>query len=61
MPGMDGFEVCARIREPALNRSTPVVFVTASTDSSMRDRMELVGGNDFSSNHFSFLKSSLKR
>ena len=32
MPGMDGFELCTRIRATALNRTTPVIFVTSMTD-----------------------------
>src|SRR2546426_5710002 len=32
MPGMDGFELCSKIRETQLNRSTPVVFVTGMND-----------------------------
>lgn len=32
MPGMDGFELCANIRTISLNRTTPVVFVTAMRD-----------------------------
>jgi Response regulator receiver domain len=32
MPGMDGFEVCTKIHETTLNRSTPVVFVTIVSD-----------------------------
>ena len=32
MPGMDGFELCTKIRDTALNRATPVVFVTHQGD-----------------------------
>ena len=27
MPGMDGFEICSKIRDTVPNRTTPVVFV----------------------------------
>jgi CheY-like chemotaxis protein len=46
MPGMDGFEVCSKIRETAPNRATPVVFVTAHDDFETRARMDRHGGND---------------
>lgn len=46
MPGMDGFEVCARIRESNLNKTTPVVFVTRHSDFESRAKSTLVGGQD---------------
>ena len=33
MPGMDGFEVCRRIKENPVNREVPIVFLTAKNDS----------------------------
>lgn len=32
MPGMDGFEVCRRIKEQTLAENTPIIFLTARTD-----------------------------
>lgn len=32
MPGMDGFEVCKRIRQQEKNHDAPVIFVSAHTD-----------------------------
>ena len=46
MPGMDGFEVCARIRETVPNHATPVVFVTGQSDFDARAQMGRNGGND---------------
>ncbi len=46
MPGMDGFEVCSRIRESDLNRSTPVVFVTGLKDFESQTTSIVSGGND---------------
>jgi CheY-like chemotaxis protein len=46
MPGMDGFEVCSKIRETIPNRATPVVFVTGQSDLETRARMSRSGGND---------------
>jgi CheY-like chemotaxis protein len=47
MPGLDGFEVCARIRENSANRRTPVVFLTGSEGAALRAQAEVCGGNDF--------------
>jgi sigma-B regulation protein RsbU (phosphoserine phosphatase) len=33
MPGMDGFEVCSRIKETTDNGEIPIIFITAKTDS----------------------------
>jgi CheY-like chemotaxis protein len=46
MPGMDGFEVCTKIRESQLNKDTPVVFVTRHSDFDSRAKSVLVGGQD---------------
>jgi CheY-like chemotaxis protein len=45
MPGMDGFVVCSKIRETALNRATPVVFVTAQPDADTHAGMIRSGGD----------------
>jgi CheY-like chemotaxis protein len=47
MPGMDGFEVCAKIRESGPNRNTPVVFVSGQNDFNVRNLMSASGGSDF--------------
>ena len=46
MPGMDGFEVCLKIRETVLNRRAPVVFVSVQNDFAARANSTLSGGND---------------
>jgi CheY-like chemotaxis protein len=46
MPGMDGFELCGKIRASVTNKMTPVVFVTALSDFENRTRSTLSGGND---------------
>ena len=46
MPGMDGFEVCAKIRDTVPNCATPVVFVTGHSDFDTRAKMSRNGGND---------------
>jgi DNA-binding response OmpR family regulator len=46
MPGMDGIELCGKIRASVTNKMTPVVFVTALSDFENRTRSALSGGND---------------
>jgi putative two-component system response regulator len=47
MPGMDGFEVCRRIKANPATRLTPVVLVTGLGDSEARLRGIEVGADDF--------------
>jgi two-component system cell cycle response regulator len=47
MPGMDGFEVCRRIKENPSTAHIPVVMVTALTDSSDRIKGLEAGADDF--------------
>lgn len=47
MPGMDGFEVCRRIKQNAESAHIPVVMVTALSDSSDRVRGLEAGADDF--------------
>ncbi|HTE49497.1 MAG TPA: hybrid sensor histidine kinase/response regulator [Kofleriaceae bacterium] len=47
MAGMDGFAVCARIRELPGGADTPVIFLTALRDVDTFDRALGAGGDDF--------------
>jgi CheY-like chemotaxis protein len=47
MPGMDGFVVCEKLHQLALNRLTPVVFVTSLDDTNSRAKAEASGGCGF--------------
>jgi putative two-component system response regulator len=47
MPVMDGYEVCARMRQNHLTRLTPVVLVTSLDDRSDRIRGLDAGADDF--------------
>lgn len=47
MPGMDGFEVCKRIKADPATAHIPVVIVTALTDSSDRIKGLEAGADDF--------------
>jgi CheY-like chemotaxis protein len=46
MPGMDGFEVCERIRKTTLNRRTPIVFVTSHDNLESRAKLVTKGAQD---------------
>jgi CheY-like chemotaxis protein len=46
MPGLNGYEVCQKLRATAVNAKTPVVFVTALTDFETRAQSALSGGTD---------------
>jgi CheY-like chemotaxis protein len=46
MPGMDGFELCEKIRETSLNRHTPIVFVTSHDNFSSRAKLVTKGAQD---------------
>src|SRR5262245_44921352 len=52
MPGMDGFEVCRRLRADARLAEVPVVMVTALDDRDSRLQGLEVGADDFISKPF---------
>ncbi len=47
MPGMDGFEVCNRIKSRTDWRSIPILFITAKTDEPSIIHAFDVGGSDY--------------
>ena len=47
MPGMDGFEVCRRIKQRAASRLTPVVLVTGLNDRASKIKGIEAGADDF--------------
>lgn len=47
MAQMDGFELCAAIREDAVLGRTPVVLVTSLTDEASKRKGKMVGATDF--------------
>ena len=47
MPGMDGYEVCRRLKSTASTAHIPVVMVTALTDQAERVRGLEAGADDF--------------
>jgi diguanylate cyclase (GGDEF)-like protein len=53
MPGIDGFEVCARLKRDPETRDIPVVFVTARSDIADETRGLEAGAIDFITKPFS--------
>ncbi len=47
MPDMDGYEVCATLKQDAATRDIPVIFVTAKTDAASEARGLALGAVDF--------------
>lgn len=47
MPGMDGFDVCSRIKAKAGWNTIPILFITAQTDEPSIIRAFDVGGSDY--------------
>jgi len=60
MPGMDGFELCSRIHETELNRTTPVVFVTCQSDFESRAQATVLGAQDLIAKPFMVFEITVK-
>jgi CheY-like chemotaxis protein len=60
MPGMDGFELCKRLRGMRLHAKTPVIFVTALNGFESKAKSSLSGGDDFIGKPFSYIELAVK-
>lgn len=60
MPGMNGHELCTKLRALPRHKKTPVVFVTGLTDFQSRANSTMSGGNDFIAKPFPFLELAVK-
>jgi CheY-like chemotaxis protein len=60
MPGMSGFELCAKLRALPQHKKTPVVFVTSLNDFDNRTSSTMAGGNDFIGKPFLFIELTVK-
>ncbi len=60
MPGMTGFELCAKLRAMPHLKKTPVVFVTSMNDFDSRTNSTMAGGNDFIGKPFLFIELTVK-
>ena len=47
MPGMDGYEVCGRLKQDARTQDIPIIFVTAKNDAESESRALAAGAVDF--------------
>ena len=56
MPGMDGFEVCRRLKQDERTRLVPIIFVTALNDRRSRIKGIEAGGDDFLTKPFDRLE-----
>jgi CheY-like chemotaxis protein len=60
MPGMTGYELCAKLRSLPFHKKTPVVFVTILSDFDNRASSMMAGGNDFIAKPFLFIELTVK-
>jgi CheY-like chemotaxis protein len=60
MPGMDGFELCTKLRALPAYKKTPVVFVTSLNDLENRVSSSVSGGTDFIAKPFLFMELAVK-
>ena len=60
MPGMNGFELCAKLRSLPAHKKTPVIFVTSLNDLESRTNSTVSGGNDFIAKPFLFIELAVK-
>jgi CheY-like chemotaxis protein len=60
MPGIDGLQASARIRETKKNQTTPIVFVTVQSDFHTRAKSSLMGGTDLMAKPFLMFEITVK-
>jgi len=60
MPGMNGYELCAKLRKLPQHKKTPVVFVTRLDNFDGRTKSRVAGGNDFIAKPFLFIELTVK-
>ena len=60
MPGMNGFELCTKLRTLPAHKKTPVVFVTSLKHFESRASSTMSGGNDFIAKPFLFIELAVK-
>ncbi len=56
MPGMDGYEVCRRVRSDPVTRDTPVIFLTALDEVQSKLAGFEAGGTDYVTKPFEILE-----
>ncbi|RYH02014.1 response regulator [Salipiger sp. IMCC34102] len=56
MPGMDGIELCARLRQLAQWRDVPIVMLTSRSDKESLSRAFMAGANDYLTKPFDHIE-----
>ena len=56
MPGIDGYEVCRRLRAGEQTRDIPIMFLTSLEDVQDKARGFEIGGNDYLTKPFEILE-----
>ena len=54
MPGMDGYEVCRKLKENEITRNIPVIFITALSEALDEAKAFGIGAVDFISKPYQF-------
>jgi CheY-like chemotaxis protein len=60
MPGVDGFRLCDVLRQSGPNKTTPIIFVTATVDFQVRAQSTLRGASDLIAKPFLFIELTVK-
>jgi PleD family two-component response regulator len=60
MPGMNGYELCTKLRAVSRHKATPVVFVTGLNGFEARASSMMSGGNDFIAKPFHSMELAVK-
>ncbi len=62
MPGMEGFDICVRLREMPDGERTPVLMMTSLDDKASLDRAFSVGASDYVTKpfHWSVLRERVR-
>jgi CheY-like chemotaxis protein len=47
MPGMDGFEVCERLKKEDMTRNIPIMFLSGKTDAADKEKAMKMGAVDY--------------
>jgi phosphoserine phosphatase RsbU/P len=56
MPGLDGFEICRRLRQNSATHDVPIVFLTALDEVSSKTQGFEIGGTDYITKPFEILE-----
>jgi CheY-like chemotaxis protein/myosin heavy subunit len=60
MPGMDGFELCAQLRQLPVHTATPIIFLSGLATVESRTQSTVSGGTDFIAKPFNLYELTVK-